>query len=68
MIRLMMAALLLTGCTSLVVTDDGCVMESVRRVAVTCGNASVISGQILVNDETVQALGRNAVDVVDERE
>jgi len=55
-ILLLLILLLLTGCTTFIVNPDGCSVKSVRRVAVTCGDSTLISGQILIDDKTVQVL------------
>jgi hypothetical protein len=62
--RTLLLLLLLTtaGCTTWTITPDGCEGKSIRRVAVTCGNSTIISGQILINDSTVQVLARGILD------
>ena len=57
----------LTACTAHIEVRDGnmeCIVDSARRTALTCGSATVITGQVLINDETVQALGSTAADAL----
>ena len=60
-------ALALPGCQAHIQITDGdieCVVDSSRRTAMTCGSATVVTGQVLINDETVQVLGKAYVPVI----
>jgi hypothetical protein len=43
---------------------ETCVVDSARRTAVSCAGATVITGQVLINDATVQVLGKAAASIV----
>lgn len=65
---------LLSGCAADITLTMGANMdcpetklefESARRTAISvnCGTATIITGQVTINDETVQVLGKGAIDV-----
>jgi len=69
-VGIILLSIILAGCTAtigIVITDpENGVMtdvryESVRRVAIAVadGDVTIISGQVLINDETVQVLAQN---------
>jgi len=55
----------LAGCTTMTVTDGDLLVKSVRRVAITHKDTTVIAGQVLINDETVKVLAKEAAQIVD---
>ena len=62
--KILILLLALTGCTSVQVTPDGCEVKTVRRVAITCEDATVVAGQVLINDETVRVLVKEAAPIL----
>ena len=72
---LLLVVVLLAGCRGTIeikLTGEGMIehtikVETSRRtmVAVDGGQVTVITGQVAINDETVQALGRDAVRIVE---
>ena len=71
---MIIALMVLAGCRAhieVVTTDpetgvtDRVTVKSARRTAISTKGVTVITGQVLINDETVQALGKTAATVVD---
>ena len=73
--KYLMILLLLAGCSGTIeikLTGEGVIehtikVETSRRtmVAVDGGQVTVITGQVAINDETVQALGRDTVKIIE---
>ena len=49
--------LAMPGCTTLTITGDDLVFKSPRRAAIQHGDSTIVTGQVFVSDETIQALG-----------
>lgn len=71
--RSFILVLLLTGCAAniQIITIDpdtgittNITVESARRTAISTPNVTVITGQVLINDETVQVLAKEAATTV----
>ncbi len=62
--RYLVLLILLSGCTSWDIREGACIGKSIRKIAVTCADSTIIAGEVAINNETVQALGKDAIQVV----
>ena len=65
--RYLLILLIFSGCSEWEIRDDNgliCEGKTVRKFSVECGKSTIAAGEVAINNETVQALGKEAVKVV----
>lgn len=65
--KLLLALILLTlpACTTIKVYSDGsCDVETVRKTTVQCGSAVVATGEVILNQQSVQKIANEVGEVI----
>jgi ribosomal protein S9 len=65
---ILMALVCITGCNTIEIREDGSVIcEGIRKCSVATPKVVVVSGEVLLNQDSVQILGKETAQIVKDK-